>query len=58
MLESFVNLASRAIRLDFLKPRVYENDFSKVQAERDGKLTVYNTRYKTRIRNSTQVRYR
>jgi len=57
MLQSLIHIASRTIRLDFLKPRVYENEFTKVQAERNGKITVHNARYKTRIRPSAQVCY-
>ena len=57
MLRSLVNLVSRAIRLDLMNPRAYENDFSNVKKESDGKITVHNARYKTRIRNGTQVCY-
>jgi hypothetical protein len=32
-----------------------ENDFSEVERKRDGSLTVHNSRFKTRIRMSTQV---
>ena len=56
MLQNYADLASRAIRSDFLKPRIQENDFSAVQKKRDGTITVHNVRYKTRIRRSKQVR--
>ncbi|KAI0002119.1 P-loop containing nucleoside triphosphate hydrolase protein, partial [Russula compacta] len=55
MLQRFVDLASRATRLDLLKPRIRENDFSAIQTESDGMMTVHNARFKTRIRSSTQV---
>ena len=51
-----VDLASRSIRLDILKPRIQENDFSEVKMKPDGTLNVHNTRYKSRIRGSSQVR--
>lgn len=51
-----VDLASRSIRLDILKPRIQENDFSEVKTKPDGTLNVHNTRYKSRIRGSSQVR--
>jgi len=57
MLRSFVDLASRAIRLDLSKSRVYENDFAGVHMHRDGSITVHNARYKSRIRASHQVRH-
>lgn len=57
MLQRFVDLASRATRLDLLKPRIRENDFSDIQTESDGVMTVHNARFKTRIRSSTQVRH-
>ena len=57
MLRAFVDMASRVIRLELSKPRVYENEFSKVQTETDGSITVLNARYKTRIRASKQVGY-
>jgi len=57
VLQSFVDLVSRVTRLELSKPRVYENEFSKVQTESDGSITVLNTRYKTRIRDSKQVCY-
>ena len=57
MLRSFVDLASRAIRLDLLKPRVYENDFAEIQMNPDGSIIVSNARYKSRIRASNQVRH-
>jgi hypothetical protein len=56
MLQSFVDLASRATRVDLLRPRFYENDFSNVKTEPDGTIAVHNARYKTRIRASKQVR--
>jgi hypothetical protein len=56
MLQNYADLASRAIRRDFLKPRIQENDFSAVQKKRDGTITVHNARFKTRIRASKQVR--
>jgi hypothetical protein len=56
MLQAYADLASRAIRRDLLKPRIQENDFSAVETERDGTMTVYNSRFKTRIRASRQVR--
>jgi hypothetical protein len=56
MLRIHANLASRAIRRDLSKPRIQENDFSKVVTKRDGSMTVHNDRFKTRIRASTQVR--
>jgi len=55
LLQSFVDLTSRAIRLDLLKPRTYENEFSKVRIGHDGMIDVHNARYKTRIRRSTQT---
>ena len=55
MLQNYAKLASRAIRRDFLKPRIQENDFSAVHKKRDGNITVDNTRFKTRIRRSDQV---
>jgi hypothetical protein len=57
MLRSFVDLACRAIRLDLLKPRVYENDFSGIDMDPHGSIIVNNARYKTRIRASRQVRH-
>jgi hypothetical protein len=57
MLRAFVDMASRVIRLELSKPRVYENEFSKVQTESDGSITVLNDRFKTRIRASKQVGY-
>jgi hypothetical protein len=56
MLRSFVDLASRATRLDLLKPRFYGNEFLNVQTNPDGMIAVHNARYKTRIRVSKQVR--
>jgi hypothetical protein len=55
-LPTYADLATRAIRRDFLKPRILENDFSTVEREKDGTMTVHNTRFKTRIRASNQVR--
>ncbi|KAH9956266.1 hypothetical protein BC827DRAFT_805145 [Russula dissimulans] len=55
MLRCYVDLACRAIRLDLLRPRVQENEFSEVQTKRNGKITVHNTRFKTRIRASGQT---
>ncbi|KAF8462633.1 P-loop containing nucleoside triphosphate hydrolase protein [Russula ochroleuca] len=55
MLQNYADLASRAIRRDFLKPRIQENDFSAVQKKRDGTITVHNARFKTRIRASKQT---
>lgn len=57
MLRSFVDLACRAIRLDLLKPRSYENDFSAIDLDPQGSIIVNNARYKTRIRASKQVRH-
>ena len=56
MLRAYADLAARAIRRDFLKPRIQENDFSEVKSKRDGSMTVQNARFKTRIRASRQVR--
>ncbi|KAI0251226.1 hypothetical protein BJV78DRAFT_496218 [Lactifluus subvellereus] len=56
MLRCFVDLATRAIRIDMLKPRIMENDFDQVQRTPDGSLTVENARFKTRIRASHQTR--
>jgi hypothetical protein len=56
MLQNYADLASRAIRSDFSKPRIQENDFSAVQKRRDGTITVHNARFKSRIRRSEQVR--
>ena len=55
MLQAYADLAARAIRRDFLKPRIQENDFSEVKSKRDGSMIVQNTRFKTRIRHSRQV---
>jgi regulator of nonsense transcripts 1 len=55
MLQNYAVLASRAIRRDFLKPRIQENDFSAVDEEKDGSITVHNARFKTRIRASKQT---
>jgi hypothetical protein len=55
MLQIYADLAHRAMRRDLLKPRIQENDFSEVERKRDGSLTVHNSRFKTRIRKSTQV---
>jgi hypothetical protein len=55
MLQIYADLAHRAMRRDLLKPRIQENDFSEVERKRDGSLTVHNSRFKTRIRMSTQV---
>ena len=56
MLQNYADLASRAIRRDFLKPRIQENDFSAVDKEQDGSIIVHNARFKSRIRASEQVR--
>ena len=56
MLQNYADLASRAIRRDFLKPRIQENDFSAVDKEQDGSIVVHNARFKSRIRASEQVR--
>jgi hypothetical protein len=56
MVRAYAELASRAIRRDLLKPRIQENDFSAVETELDGTMTVHNARFKTRIRTSSQVR--
>ncbi|KAI0302432.1 hypothetical protein B0F90DRAFT_1714720 [Multifurca ochricompacta] len=56
MLRCLVDLATRSIRLDLLKPLVRENDFTKVRSNPDGLLKIENARYKTRIRMSEQVR--
>jgi hypothetical protein len=56
MLRCFVDLATRAIRIDMLKPRIIENDFYQAKTTPDGSLTVQNARFKTRIRASTQAR--
>jgi hypothetical protein len=55
MLRLDADLAHRAMRRDLLKQRIQENDFSEVERKRDGSLTVLNSRFKTRIRRSTQV---
>lgn len=55
-LRTYAELASRAMRRELMKPRIQDNDFSTVDRERDGSLTVNNTRFKTRIRASRQVR--
>jgi len=57
MLQLYADMASRVTRLDFLKPRIQENDFSGVETEADGTMVVHNARYKTRIRASKQVCY-
>ena len=56
MLQKYVDLAYRSIRRNLLKPRIHENDFSAVDKERDGSITVHNSRFKSRIRASKQVR--
>jgi hypothetical protein len=56
MLQIYADLAHRAMRRELLKPRIQENDFSEVKSKRDGSLTVHNSRFKTRIRRSKQVR--
>jgi hypothetical protein len=56
MLQNYAVLASRAILRDRLKPRIQENDFSAVDTEQDGSITVHNARYKSRIRASKQAR--
>ncbi|KAI9510320.1 P-loop containing nucleoside triphosphate hydrolase protein [Russula earlei] len=43
-LACYVGLASRAIHLDLLKPRIQENDFSEVKTKRNG-MTVHNARF-------------
>jgi hypothetical protein len=55
MLQIYADLAHRAMRRELLKPRIQENDFSEVERKRNGSLTVHNSRFKTRIRMSTQV---
>jgi hypothetical protein len=57
MLQAYADLAARAIRRDFLKPRIQENDFSEVKSKRNGNMIVQNARFKTRIRASRQVRH-
>jgi hypothetical protein len=56
MLRRFVDLATRAIRVDMSKPRIVENDFDHALTTPDGSLVVQNARFKTRIRGSTQAR--
>jgi hypothetical protein len=56
MLQTYADLAATAIRRDFLKPRIQENDFSEVVKNRDGNITIQNARFKTRVRASAQVR--
>jgi hypothetical protein len=56
MLQNYADLASRTIRRELLKPRIQENDFSAVDKEKDGSITVHNARFKSRIRASNQVR--
>jgi hypothetical protein len=51
-LQTFAGLAATAIRRDFLKPRIQENDFSGIVKHRDGKITIENTRFKTRVRGT------
>ncbi len=55
MLQTYADLTHRAMRRDLLKPRIQENDFSAVDRKRDGGLIVHNSRFKTRIRQSSQV---
>ena len=38
------------------KPTVVENDFDKIDLTTDGKLVLRNSRFKTRVRVSAQVR--
>jgi hypothetical protein len=57
MLRCFVDLATRAIRLDLVKPRIKENDFNEVRITVDGLMNVENARFKTRIRASKQARH-
>jgi hypothetical protein len=56
MLPCLVNLSTRSIRLESLKPRIQENDFTKVQLTRDGSLMIQNARFKTRVRANKRVR--
>jgi hypothetical protein len=56
LLRTYADLASRAIRRDLMKPRIQENDFSAIETDRDGTMTVLNARFKTRIRASRQAR--
>jgi hypothetical protein len=57
MLRLLVDLATRAIRIDLAKPRIKENDFTKVYTKVDGGIDVTNARFKTRIRESKKARH-
>ncbi|KAH9976258.1 P-loop containing nucleoside triphosphate hydrolase protein [Lactifluus volemus] len=54
ILRLLVDVATRAIRMDLAKPRIKENDFTKVDTNDDGGIGVINARFKTRIRKSKQ----
>jgi hypothetical protein len=43
--------------MDLAKPRIKENDFTKVDTNDDGGIGVINARFKTRIRKSKQARH-
>jgi hypothetical protein len=57
MLRHFVDLATRAIRLDLANPRIRENDFNKVTTTTNGDMLVHNARFKSRIRGGLQGRH-
>ncbi|KAI0251233.1 hypothetical protein BJV78DRAFT_1282728 [Lactifluus subvellereus] len=52
MLQCFVALATRSIRLDLLKPLIQETEFTAIQLAEDGSLVINNARFKTRVRRS------
>lgn len=54
MLQCFVTLATRSIRLDLLKPLIQETEFTGIQLARDGSLVINNARFKTRVRKNVR----
>ena len=52
MLRHLVDISSRSIRLELMKPLIQENDFIKVHKGPDGALAIENARFKTRVRAS------
>ncbi|KAF8483864.1 hypothetical protein DFH94DRAFT_690333 [Russula ochroleuca] len=56
MLRCLVDLSTRSIRLESMKPRIQEIDSIKVQVTRNGSLMIENALYKTRVRKNKHTR--
>ncbi len=55
VLECLDHLLSQADILERAKPTEISNDFTEVNKDSSGQLQLYNSRFRTRVRNSPQV---